>query len=246
MADGFQKEYKMITNKIYAVIPARSGSKSIKDKNIQDINGKPLIAYSILTAKSIPEIDRVIFSTDSIDYKKIAERYGAECLYLQPDSISRNDSGDIKWISYLLNWLKENENELPEFLIHLRPTSPLRDSKYISKAIQFMKQHPEATALRSVYEMGQTAYKHFEIEDGFLKSVGSGSFDLDDANKPRHLYPTTFDANGYVDILRTSYILGTGKTKIHGNKVIAFQVPYITDIDETKDLDYIRYEINHG
>ncbi len=232
----------MITNKIYAIIGARSESKSIIDKNIQDVNGKPLIAFSILTAKFVPEIDRIIFSTDSIKYKKIAKKYGAECLYLQPENISKDISGDI-WVLYLINWLKENEKELPEFLVHLRPTSPLRDSKYISKAIQFIKQHPEATALRSVHKMNQPAYKHFEIEKGFLKAVGSGSFDLDEANKPRHLYPTTYDANGYVDILRTSHILK--ENKIHGNKVIAFHVPYIIDIDEMKDLQYLRYEMEN-
>ncbi len=231
----------MITNKIFAIIGARSGSKSIVDKNIQDVDGKPLLAFSILTAKSVPEIDRIIFSTNSIKYKKIAKKWGAECLYLQPKEISKEDSGDI-WVLYLLNWLKENEKELPKFLIHLRPTSPLRDFNYISKAIQFIKQHPEATALRSVYKMSQPAYKHFEIENGFLKAVGSGTFNLDDANKPRHLYPATYDANGYVDILRTSYILKTNK--IHGNRVIAFQVPYITDIDEMKDLEYFRYEVS--
>ncbi len=235
----------MITNKIYTIIGARSGSKSIIDKNIQEVNGKPLFAFSILTAKFVPEIDRIIFSTDSIKYKEIAEKFGAECLYLQPENISGDSDGDI-WVLYLVNWLEENEKELPEYLIHLRPPVPLRDYRYISKAIQFMKQHPEATALRSVYEMPQTAYKHFEIEDGFLKAVGSGSFNLDEANKPRHLYPTTYDANGYVDILRTSYILKTNKTKIHGNRVLAFHVPYITDIDDMKDLQRVRYEVAHG
>lgn len=231
----------MLTNKIYAIIPARSGSKSIVDKNIRLLGGKQLIAYSIIVAKQIPEIDRVIVSTDSKQYAKIAESYGAEILFLRPKEISGDENTDFEWISHLLSWLEDNENELPEYLVHLRPTSPLRNSGYVKEAISIIKRHPEATALRSVRKMAQTAYKHFEIENGLLKSVGSGLFDLDLANKPRHMYPATYDANGYVDILKTSYILK--HDKIHGNRVIPFHVPYITDIDEERDFEYTEYVI---
>ncbi len=243
MEDGFLKEYKMISNKIYAVIPARSGSKGIPDKNIQILNGKPLIAYSIIIAKSVPEINRVLVLTDSVLYKKIAEKYGAEVPFLRPEAISGDDSCDIDWVVHLLHWLEKNEGELPKYLIHLRPTSPLRESKYIRQAIQYVKKHPKATALRSVVEMAESAYKDFEIENGLLKSVGSGSFCLDKANRPRHFYPTTYNANGYVDILKTFHILKTNK--IHGDKVLPFLVPQIIDIDTMKDLEYARYEVRH-
>ncbi len=231
----------MITENIYAFIPARSGSKSIPDKNVKFLQGKPLIAYSILCAKSVSEIDRVLVSTDSEWYKEIAEKYGAEVPCLRPKAISGDDSEDIEWVQHLLRFLDTTEAILPEYIIHLRPTSPLRQKQIISKAIQFIKQHPESTALRSVVEMNQSIYKHFEIENGYLKSAKTGSFDLDKANRPRHLYPTTYDANGYVDILKTSHIIETGK--VHGNKVLSFLVPYITDIDTVKDLEYARYEI---
>ncbi len=230
----------MITNKIYAIIPARSGSKSITDKNIQILQGIPLIAHSILTAKSIPEIDRVMVSTDSVLYKEIAEKYGVEVPFLRPKAISGDDSYDIDWIKHLLGWLLVEEKSLPKYLIHLRPTSPLRDALYISSAINHIRKYPEATALRSVVKMAQPVYKHFEVENGYLKSAKTGSFNLDEANRPRHLYPTSYDANGYVDILKTSHILKTNK--IHGNKVLAFYTPYITDIDTIKDLEYARYE----
>ncbi len=230
----------MITNKIYAVIPARYGSKEIPDKNIQVVKGKPLFAHSIISAKSISEIDRTIVTTDSTLYKEIAKKYGAEVPFLRPKAISGDDSCDIDWALHLLHWLEKNEGVLPKYLVHLRPTSPLRESKYISQAIQCIKKHPEATALRSVVKMNQSVYKCFEIENGILKTVGSNSFDLDEANLPRHLYPAIYDANGYVDILKTSHILNTGK--IHGDKVLSFLVPEITDIDTMKDLEHARYE----
>jgi len=225
---------------ICAVIPARSGSKSIPDKNIQLLAGLPLIAHCISTAKSVPEINRIIVSTDSKLYQTMAIKYGADVPFLRPDSISKDDSCDAEWVNHLLQWLIMEGKTLPKYLIHLRPTSPLRKPEYVNRAIQYIEQRPDATALRSVVEMAQSAYKHFEIDGDYLKIVGSGSFNLDEANLPRHFYTTTYDANGYVDILKTSHILETGK--IHGNRVLPFLVPRITDIDSMEDLEYARYE----
>lgn len=231
----------MLVNKIYAIIPARSGSKGILDKNIQMLGGKPLIAYSIEVAKLVPEINRIIVSTDSERYAEIARSYGAEIPFLRPEEISLDNSTDIEWVRHLLSWLQNEKKELPKFLVHLRPTSPFRLPKYIVAAIEYIKLHPEATALRSVTPLTQPVCKNFEIENHYLKLIGLKSFDLDLANKPRHLYPTSYDANGYVDILKTDYILENNK--IHGNKVLAFQVPRITDIDGMRDLEYARYEL---
>jgi len=234
-----------ITDKIVAIIPARSNSKSIKDKNIQSLGKRPLMAWSIQAALDTPEIDRVIVSTDFYVYQFIAQQYKAEAPFLRPEDISGDNNTDVEWVVHLLDWLADHENELPKYLIHLRPTSPLRDIKYISQAIECIKQHPRATALRSVVQMQQSVYKYFEIENSYLKLIGSDSFDLDLANKPRQFYPATYDANGYVDILKTEFILDSGKKKIHGDKVLAFPVPYITDIDSMKDLEFARWEIEH-
>jgi len=244
---AFKRNIKMIkiTDKIIAIIPARCNSKSIKDKNIQSLGKQPLIAWSIQAGLSAPEIDRVIVSTDSVVYQFIAQQYKAEVPFLRPENISGDNNTDVEWVVHLLDWLADHENELPKYLIHLRPTSPLRDIKYISQAIECIKQHPRATALRSVVQMQQSVYKHFEIENSYLKLIGSDSFDLDLANKPRQFYPATYDANGYVDILKTEFILDSGKKKIHGDKVLAFPVPYITDIDSMKDLEFARWEIEH-
>ena len=93
--------------KILAIIPARSGSKSIKNKNIVQYKGKPLLAHSILTAKVSSKIDKVIVSTDSTYYKKIAENYGAEVPFLRPKKISSSKSIDIHYIEHCCNFLKK-------------------------------------------------------------------------------------------------------------------------------------------
>jgi len=220
----------------YAIIPARSGSKSIKDKNIQILNGEPLIAHSISVAKSIPEIKRVIVSTDSQLYAGIAKGYGAEILSLRPKEISGDSSWDIDWILDLLSQL----DDIPKYLIHLRPTSPLRDLKYIVKAMQYIQLHNDATALISVHPLSIPSHKFFELDGKYIKSAKTGVFDLDLCNGPRQGYVDTYVPNGYVDILKTEYILANHK--IHGDKVLAFKTPKITDIDTMEDLELVRHE----
>jgi len=226
---------------IIAVIPARSGSKGVPDKNIKSLAGRPLIAYSIAAAQLVTEIDRIIVSTDSEEYADIARDYGAEVPFLRPDEISGDMSTDYDFIKHLLDWMLINEGNMPKYLIHLRPTTPLREGHYISAAIDCIKNIDSATALRSVHKMPESAYKTFEIEEGFLRSVGSSSFDLDVFNNPRQQFIETFQANGYVDVIRTSYVVENGR--LHGDHVIAFITPHVVEIDTVEDFDYLEYNV---
>jgi CMP-N,N'-diacetyllegionaminic acid synthase len=225
--------------KVIAVIPARSGSKGIIDKNIKLLSGYPLIAYSIASAKYADKIDRIIVSTDSEKYAGIAKEYGAEVPFLRPAAASGDTSTDYDFVKHLLDWMLSNEGTLPEYLVHLRPTTPLRESKYIDAAIEQMLQNQNATALRSVHEMSESAYKSFEIDGNYLKSVGSNSFALDAFNDPRQKFNKTYQANGYVDIIRTAYVIDN--KKLHGDHVIAFVTPRAVEVDTADDFDYLEY-----
>jgi len=90
-------------NLVYAVIPARSGSKAIKNKNIVDINGHPLIAHSIVVALKSKMIERVIVSTDSKLYANIAIKYGAEVPFLRPSNLSTDNSTDLDFFEHLIS-----------------------------------------------------------------------------------------------------------------------------------------------
>ena len=120
---------------IIAVIPARSGSKGVRDKNIKEILGRPLIAYSIKAALQSKLIDRVIVSTNSRMYADKAISFGAEAPFLRPEEISQDDSTDIEFFQHLISWMKENEEYIPDYFVHLRPATPLRDPKIIDDAI---------------------------------------------------------------------------------------------------------------
>lgn len=224
---------------VLCLIPARSGSKGVPDKNIKKLSGHPLMAYSICTALKTKEIDRVVLSTDSEKYAEIGINYGAEVPFFRPEILSQNNSTDYDFIIHALNWFKDNEGYEPQYIVHLRPTTPFRDIHLLNECIGMFKKTDEFTSLRSVHEMSQSAYKLFEIENRKLKNIVTGSFDLDNYNIPRQAFNKTYDPNGYIDILITEYILEN--EKMHGNKVFAYITPLSYEIDSPEDFDYLEY-----
>jgi len=223
---------------VYAIIPARSGSKGVKDKNIRALDGYPMIAYTIAAAKLSKSIDRIIVSTDSEKYAEIAKKYGAEVPILRPDEISRDKSSDVEFMLHIINWLYNNERVLPEFFVHLRPTNPLRDSDIIDDAVAQMKLNDSATSLRSAHSSKFTPHKWFiKNKDGYFDTVIS-ELSLDDANNPRQDFPDIFIPDGYVDVLKTGFIIEN--QKIHGDKMIAFVLPDSIDIDSKDDIDKLE------
>lgn len=234
------KQLRELMDEVVAIIPARSGSKGVSDKNIRLLAGKPLLAYSIAASRLTSNIDRVIVSTDSQGYANIARESGAEVPFLRPMEISGDMSTDYQLIKHALDWFQDNEGRQPEYLVHLRPTTPLRDPRCIEAAIEMIKNDSKATALRSVHEMPESAYKTMEIENRYLKCVCSGSFDLDAANNPRQMFNKTYKPNGYVDVIVSSYVMET--QKIHGDRVLAFITPYVGEVDTFEDLAYLRYQ----
>jgi len=225
---------------IVALIPARSGSKGVPNKNIRSLCGIPLIAFSIAVAKKSELIDRVIVSTDSEEYAAIARKYGAEVPFIRPAEISEDNSTDVQWIEHAVNWFEKSESFLPKFFVHLRPTTPIREPKVIDDAIRSFIDS-DYTALRSCHKMSESSYKTFEIEDNKLKLLCSGDFDIESANLNRQSHPDTFIANGYIDIVRSDMVKNYGL--MHGSKVQAFVTEISHEIDEISDIELLEYVI---
>tara|TARA_Y100000816_G_C26089614_1_gene575598 strand:+ start:778 stop:1503 length:726 start_codon:yes stop_codon:yes gene_type:complete len=228
--------------KIIAVIPARSGSKGLPNKNIKGLSGKPLIAYSISAGLKSKLIDRVIVSTDSEEYAMISKDYGAEVPFIRPNKYSGDDSTDYDFVKHLLDWLTENEGYSPEYIIHLRPTTPLRDPSILDNAIVKFMNNADATSLRSAHEMPESAYKQFELEGKYFKTICTSSFDLDDANNSRQSFSKTYSPNGYVDILRTSHILENHL--LHGNRVMGYVTNFSIEVDTIDDFEFLQWKID--
>ena len=226
---------------IVAIIPARSQSKGIKNKNIAKLNGKELLGYTITCALKSKRINRVIVSTDSKKYADIAKKFGAEIPFLRPKNISTDKSADILFFKHTLNWLNEHEGSVPKFFIHLRPTTPFRDPRIIDKAINmFVKS--KYSALRSCHKMSESSYKTFEIKNKKLVTICDKNSNIEKANRSRQSFPVTYNANGYVDIIRTDMIIKNNM--IHGDKVLSFVTDLVLEVDEKHDLSRLEYEIN--
>ncbi len=219
---------------ILALIPARSGSESIKDKNIKFYKGKPLLAHSINIAKKSSLIDKIIVSTDSKKYKKISEKFGAEVPFLRPKKISSSKSLDIDFIKHCFNYL-EKLNYFPDVIILLRPTSPNRKVKTLDKGIKFfLKNFNRYDSMRSVSTFNQPPQKLFQIKNnrliGFFDKYLGGEYH----SKPRQNFPNTYLPNGYIDAFKPDFFMKK-KNQLFG-KILPYITEEILDIDEKKDF----------
>lgn len=217
-----------------ALIPARGGSKSVPKKNIRPFSGYPLIAYSIAAAKLSRNIERVIVSTDSREIADIAQYYGAEVPFLRPAELAQDNSPDIDFVKHTIQWLAENEGKIPEYIAHIRVTTPIRDYQIIDAAISQIKQDPCASSLRSGHICVHPPFKWFQFnETKYVKPLMPG-MTCDEANIARQGLPQVLIPNGYVDVLKSDFIIK--HNLIHGDKMIGFVTEEIPDIDTEADL----------
>lgn len=223
---------------IVAIVPARSGSKSLVDKNIKELSGHPLIAYSIAVAKMSKMIDRVIVSTNSQEYARIARKYGAEVPFIRPDEFSTEISTDKDFLVHAMNWLEENEGSTPEYWVHLRPTTPLRDAEVVDNAIIEITRDKTATSLRSGHMAPESPLKWLVKDNRYFKGLVSG----EDYNLPKEAFKQVYIPDGFVDIIKSSFVMNN--KEIHGDNMIGFESPVCTEVDSLEEFEYIQYQLD--
>ena len=206
-----------------AIIPARSGSKGLKDKNIIDLCGKPLIAYSIEAALNTKLFDKVIVSTDSDTYAEISRRYGAE-VFMRGENLSNDNATTYMVIEdILMNKLQESY----DYFVLLQPTSPLRNAEHIKEAIEkFEKKYDQFDFLVSVKEAEHAKVLVNPIdEDESLKY-----FDTDFSNYRRQGYKD-YSPNGAIFIAKPECYLH--QKHFFGSKSLS----YIMTAEDSIDID---------
>ena len=221
--------------KILALIPARSGSKTIPDKNIRLISGKPLLAYSIEHALYSKLINRTIVSTNSPVYAEIARKFGAEVPFLRPPEISQDTSTDLEAFQHALKWLHENENYVPDICVHLRPTYPIRNIEDIDAAIRILIENPDIDSVRSVTPASNTPYKMWFMGNDNLLSPVVKTEIKNAYNLPRQLLPQSYIQNACIDVVRTRVI-----TELHsmtGSNIFGYVMEKNFDIDTEQHLE---------
>jgi CMP-N,N'-diacetyllegionaminic acid synthase len=229
--------------KILALIPARGGSKRIPEKNIRELNGKPLLAYTIEHARSSKFINRIIVSTDNESIAGVAKNFGAELPFIRPIELAQDETTDLPVFVHALNWLKENEGYVPDIVVHLRPTSPLRKVEDVDKAIDLLINHPEVDSVRTVIEPASSPYKMYNIENNLLVPLLKIEGEKESYNLGDQKLPKVYRHIGTADVMWSKTI--TEKGKMSGDKIL----PLIVDkaysgINTPEDWEYYEFLVN--
>jgi len=222
--------------KILCIIPARSGSKGLTNKNILNFQGLPMLVWSIKQAQqsNYNKDIRIILSTDSEEYRQIGLKYGAEVPFLRPKEISGDLSTDYECIKHCLDYL-EKEDYIPNFIIQLRPTYPTRKVEILNDCIKtFIEKRNEYDSLRTVIPFEKSPYKMYRVLDNKLKPLFNKVYSIiEPYNECRQKLPDTYLHNGYIDILNTNIVKnGT----ISGDNIY----PYIMSKNEYHDIDTLK------
>lgn len=224
-------------HKILAIIPARGGSKGVPRKNIRLLAGRPLIAWTIETALSVPCLDRVILSTDDEEILKIGMQCGVEVPFLRPAQIAADDTTDMPVYEHTLNWLEQNDNFIPDIIVWLRPTAPMRTAGDIEAAVNLLiEKKPDW--VRSVCQVEHHPYWMYKLSDGLMEPFVEG-IRVEDYIR-RQLLPPAFRLNGAVDVAWRSTILE--KKLLYSGVIEAHVMPVKRSIDIDTLMDFTILE----
>ena len=229
---------------ILGIIPARGGSKRIPGKNIKPVGGKPLIAWTILSAKK-SNINRTIVSTDDPKIAKVAKKYGAEIPFLRPQELSGDKLGIEPVIIHLLKWLKDTENYEPDAVALLMPTSPLRQSKHINEVIDIFKKG-KFDSVVSVVEARANANPYWIIkkdeEDKCILFTGQPLTKM--ITRSQDL-PSCYSRNDIIYLLKPENLLKSKTPNLYGEKMELYIMDdfYNVDVNTPDDLFICRQKM---
>lgn len=215
-----------------AIIPARSGSKGLKDKNIKLLGGKPLIAYSIEAALQSKCFDEVMVSTDSEEYAEIARKYGAKVPFLRSAKTSSDQASSWDAVKEVLELYETRFGLKYDTITLLQPTSPLRDDKDICDCVAFYKEK-EAKAVISVCEMEHSPYWCNVLgEDLSMEKFA----ETDNPNINRQALQTFYRQNGAIYMLDTKILEHI--ENIYDERCYAFIMEQKKSIDIDTEMDF--------
>lgn len=215
---------------ILTIIPARSGSKSILQKNIKKLNNHPLMSYSIKYSLKSKLVTKTIVSTDSLEFSEIAKEYGAAVPFIRPLSLAGDDIQDFPVLEHGLLECEKYYGIQFEYVVWLRPTSPLRPSGLIEKGIDLMEKFPESTSLRSVVESSEHPYRQWEMCGDYM--IGMFKDKGETYNLPRQQLPKVYFQSGDIEIVKRTTVL-------NGSMSGEVVLPLVIDRNEMIDIDHI-------
>lgn len=224
-----------------AIIPARSGSKGLKDKNIKELNGKPLLAYSIEAALTSGKFDVVHVSTDSEEYAQIARDYGADVPFLRSEKASSDTASSWDAVREVLDNYKNIGKEFDCFML-LQPTSPLRKSEDIVNAFS-LKDEKNAMTILSVCEVD-----HSPLQCNTLpESLSMDGFERDEVkNMRRQDLPVYYRLNGAIYLSEVQHFIDTNDIYEKNVYALIMDKKSSVDIDDAYDFMLAEAAINYS
>jgi CMP-N,N'-diacetyllegionaminic acid synthase len=211
--------------RVVAVIPARGGSKSIPGKNIKPLGGKPLLAWSIEVAQQVNEIDRIILSTDDADIAAVGRSQGAE-VYARPKHLATDDALVIDALKDLLQTL-ESEGEIPEWVVLLEPTCPLRSVEDVRNCLRLITEG-SYDSVATFKDAELNPHRAWRLIDGVPEVFIPGAVPW----LPRQKLPTAYQLNGAVYVFRANLLAHETKSLLVG-RLGAVLMPR----DRSQDID---------
>lgn len=223
----------MINGKtILAIILARGGSKGIPYKNIKDLAGKPLIAWTIEEAKKSKYIDRLILSSEDEQIIKVAKEWGCEVPFVRPAELAQDETPGIEPVVHAINALKEKY----DYVVLLQPTSPFRRVEDIDNCLEQCVQ-AGAPACVSVTEVQHSPYWMYRIDE---KMKMSPLIEVDAQINRRQDLPKVYELNGAVYVSATYFVIDN-KT-FHTKQTIAYEMPVERSVDIDSKIDFAYCE----
>ncbi len=226
-------------------ICGRGGSKGIPGKNICNIGDKPLIAYSIETAKKFAEKynGTLTLSTDSEEIKNVAAQYGLQTNYVRPAEMATDAAGKLPVLIDVLNWEEQQRNIRFDYLLDLDITSPLRTVEDLEKAFQILQQDENALNLFSVNPAHRNPYFNMveQNETGYFSLVKK----IPDGVLTRQAAPKVYDMNASFYFYKRSFFDGDCKTAISPKSLIYLMPHLCFDLDEPVDFLFMEYLIEN-
>tara|TARA_B100001564_G_C20600769_1_gene652599 strand:- start:363 stop:1076 length:714 start_codon:yes stop_codon:yes gene_type:complete len=225
-----------------AIIPARSGSKGLPDKNIKELNSKPLIAWTIESALSCKYIDEVMVTTDSQEYASISKNYGANVPFIRPKELASDTASRREFIQHTLKYYMKNGKEF-DYIILLEPTSPLRTYNDLNVAIEKLVNNKSgAEAIVGVCELESTHPSFLiKLQDSFLKFLDSKQ--QSEVLRRQDLEKFYF----YEGSLYISEVNSYLEKEFYHDKTLGYVVPKwkSLEIDELEDLVMVEAIMKH-
>lgn len=228
--------------KVLGISGARSGSKSIPDKNIKPLLGKPLFAWIAEAGKASKYVSRIIMSTDSPEYAKLANEHGIEAPFLRPADLSVDSASDFDYLYHAATWLRDNESWQADIIVRLPPTNPLCTPEHIDACVELLLNDAEADSSRTIVTAAKHPYKLWRINGEYIEPFLSEEYTgLKDAhNLPRQSFPQAYQ---HVDVIALRWKTLVENREMAGKKVRYHVIPKFEAVDIDTEIDFLVAEI---